>query len=357
MFKSTAFIFVFLYFGFIFAEDHLKLLAKEGVWKNYVPDNYELVTKLGDRAFSWSNDSESEKIEDSQVVTKDPFIIFKPDFTINTQRKTKSGILIYKAKYTFDAKSRRYTHGQKNPNNKNIIALGCSFTLGTGVNDQETFPFYLSELRKDYSIYNLGIYGAGANDILDDLRSFKRFEDISHKGGFVLHTAIFDHIERSLCTLNCYRVTYRDWVLKKSNYVYDEKNNILINKGSFAASRPAKGLVFQLLAGISLFDKINVPRELTNEQIEHYVRMLSEMKRISQEKLNSDFYFTFYPNFYEKWDRIKKSLEKHQIKYIDLSNIDFKEATDKRNVILLDGHPTKLANYLYASLLHQQLPK
>lgn len=352
-----AFIFVFLNFGFIFAEDHLKLLANEGVWKNYVPDNYELVARLGDRAFNWSNDSESEKVEDFQIVTKDPFIVFKPDITIETQRKTISGILIYKAKYSFDVKSRRKTATQKNPNYKNIIALGCSFTLGTGVNDHETFPFYLSEIRKDYNIYNLGIYGAGANDVLDDLKSFKRYEDISQKGGVVVYTAIFDHIERSLCTLNCYRATYRDWVLKKSNYEYDEKNNNLINKGSFATSRPVKGPVFQLLAGISLFDKINIPRELTDEQIEHFVRMLSEMKKISQEKLHADFYFTFYPNFYEKWDRIKRTLEKYQIKYLDLSNVDFKEATDKRNAILLDGHPTKLANYLFANLLHQQLPK
>lgn len=47
------------------------------------------------------------------------------------------------------------------------------------------------------------------------------------------------------------------------------------------------------------------------------------MKQLSKEKLNSDFYFTFYPQQYGHWPRIKAELGKQQIKYLDLSNVNF----------------------------------
>ena len=192
--------------------------------------------------------------------------------------------------------------------------------------------------------------------MLDDLRSFNRFADISKVGGVVVYTAISDHFERTFCTLNCYRPTYRDWVLKKSNYEFDPKSSVLINRGSFRSTRLFKGPIFTALAAIPLFDNLNIPRELTDSQIELFVRLLSEMKQISREKLNSDFYFTLYPQMYQHWPRIKAELEKQQIKYLDLSDADFGKVTNYSHVIPRDGHPSKLANSLYAELLNQILP-
>ncbi|MEQ1723429.1 MAG: hypothetical protein ABL930_09655, partial [Pseudobdellovibrio sp.] len=320
MLKSIFFTILILNFHPLKAEQTLKYLATSGPWKDYIPDNYNLVNKLGPAAFTFSTDAPAEDISDKMLITRDPYLVFKPNTTIAARRITKSGINIYNVKYTFDAKSRRFTKHNTSASKKNLILLGCSFTLGSGLNDLETFPFYLSELRPNYNVFNLGIYGAGANDILDDLNSFKRFEDISKAGGIVLYTGIYDHIERSTCTLNCYRPTYKGWVLKKSNYVYDEKNQQINRIGSFEDSRPVKGLIFNLMANISLFDKVNIPRELSDSQIDLYMKMLLEIKKISKENLNSDFYFTFYPGGYEYWEKIKAALTKNNIKYLDLSD-------------------------------------
>jgi hypothetical protein len=356
MLKSIFFTLLILNFQPLKAEQTLKYLATSGSWKDYIPENFNLLKKLGPSALTWSTDAPAEDISDEKLITRDPYLIFKPNTTIAAKRITKTGLRIYDVKYSFDASSRRFTKKNTSVTKKNLILLGCSFTLGSGLNDSETFSFYLSELRPDYNVYNLGIYGAGANDILDDLKSFKRFEDIPKTRGIVLYTAIFDHIERTTCTLNCYRTTYKDWVLKKSNYVYDEKNQQLNRIGSFDESRPIKGLIFNLMANIRLFDKVNIPQELSDSQIVLYIQMLLEIKKISKEKLNSDFYFTFYPGGYEYWDKIKAALSKNNIKYLDLSKIDLKAASDNRNYIILDGHPTKLANYLYANLVHYRLP-
>lgn len=306
---------------------------------------------------SWSNEAPAESIPDSAVLTRHPHIMFRPGAVINAERKTKIGIQIYKATYKFDGHSRRETTANQNANYRNVILLGCSYTLGTGLNNDETFGYFLSQLRKDQNIYNLGIYGAGGNDVLDDFRAFTRFSDISPQGGVVVYTGITDHFERTFCTLNCYRPTYRDWVLKKTNYEFDSNSQELVSRGSFTDSRPLLGPLFSILAAIPLFDSVNIPRDLTNGQIELFVRMLAEMKKLSKKKLNSEFYFTLYPHHYAQWTRIKSELEKQKINYLDLSAMDFAKTTGNKHVILRDGHPSKLANQLYADLLNQKLPK
>jgi hypothetical protein len=340
-------------------KDYLSYLSNNGAWKNYVPENYDLVKKRGDGAFFWSSDADAENIADSKVLTREPFLVFKPNVFVDAERKTTNGVVIYKTKYTVDRFSRRLIENkiEEGDSKRNAIFLGCSFTWGTGVADDETFPYYFSKYRENFNVYNLGIYSAGANDILDDLRGFKRFADISKNGGVVVYTGMNDHIERSVCNYNCYSKTYRDWVLKKSNYQYDAQNQILVNRGSFEESRPVTSMVFGLLTKIGLVDSVTIPFKLSDEQIELYVMMISEMKKTAKEKFNAEFYFTMYPGHYENWDRLKPLLKKYNIKYLDLSKFDFETATGKRHKIILDGHPTKLANYLYASLLHHQIVK
>ena len=339
------------------AADYISYLASTEPWKSYVPKNFELVKKLGDSAFFWSMEAPPEEFPEAKVLSRIPYLTFKPNVVLDAERKTTNNILIYRTRYTIDSKSRRLVQKRDDFANKNLIMLGCSFTFGTGLGDEETFPFYLSNYRKNYNIFNLGIDGAGANDVLDDLRSFKRFEDISKKGGLVVYTAISDHIQRSICNMNCYGRGYRDWVLKKSNYQYDRDNQMLVNRGTFEESRPITGMIFNILAKIGLIDSVNFPLSVSDDQLELYVLMVEDMKKISKEKLNSDFYFVFYPGHYEEWARLKPLLKKYGIKYLDLSKIDFKTASNKRHSIILDGHPTNLSQYLYASLLHYQLPR
>lgn len=336
-------------------EEFLRNLSNNAIWHKYSPNNYQIYIKNGVGAFNWTTDANSEQVLDTQILTRSPYILFKPNTEIEAERKTHYNLSIYKTKYTIDNHSRRYVK-DTNLQNKNIVFLGCSFTFGTGVSDNESFPFYISKYRPHYNVYNLGIYAAGANDILDDLQNFSRFKDIPKNNGIVIYTAIFDHVERSICNKNCYGKTYRDWVLKKSNYQWDEKNKKLVNLGSFKDSRPIASTFFEIVNKIGLFDSINYLNKLTDAQIELYVLMVAEMKQIAKTKLNADFYFTMYPNYYGEWERIKPYLIKHNINYIDLSDVDLKSSTNNRHAIILDGHPTPLAQYLFASLLHKQLP-
>ncbi len=340
-------------------EAYLSYLSNNGAWKNWKPVNHEWVIKRGEGAFFWSPDAVAEHIAESKIKSRFPFLLLKPSIAVDVERKTNTGIRIYKTRYTTDEKSRRFILNkiQKGPNKRNAIFLGCSFTWGTGLADDETFSYYFSRFRENFNVYNLGIYSAGANDILDDLRIYERFNDISKTGGIVVYTALNDHIERSVCSINCYSKSYREWILKKSNYQYDFHNQALVNKGSFEDSRPLSNMIFGLLTKIGLVDSITIPLKLSDQQIELYIMMVAEMKKLSKERLNADFYFTMYPDHYENWDRIKPLLRKYGIKYLDMSKYDFMRSTNMRHKIIFDGHPTKLSNYLFANLLHHQLPK
>lgn len=343
----------------IAAGDYLSYLSNNPPWNNYLPANYDIVKKKGDAAFYWSNEADPEKIDDHRLVMRDPYIIIKPSSVVEVERKTNSGVVIYKRKYTVDEMSRRLTPVKKDEidTRRNLIFIGGSFTFGTGLADDETFPYYFSQYRPNFNVYNLGIYSAGANDMLDDMRSFARFTDIPKTGGIVFYTAIFDQIEKSVCQLGCYTSPGRKSVLKKSNYQYDSVSQGLVNRGSFESSQPITTIIFDLLGKIGLIDTISIPFKLTDDRIELYVMMIAEMKKISRDRLKADFYFTMYPGYYENWDRIKPFLKKYGIKYLDLSKMDFKTATNQRHSIVYDGDPTPLSNYLFASLIHHQLPK
>lgn len=341
--------------------DYISYLSNNPPWKNYVPTNFDIYQKKGDAAFFRTTEDKPESIAESKLLFKTPFAIFKPSIKVEVERKTNSGQSIYKTTYTIDNNSRRVienTATAPGETKRNALFLGCSFTFGTGVADDETFPYYFSKYRPNFNVYNFGIDGAGANDVLDDLKSFKRFGDIPKSEGLVIYTAIFDHIERSVCNLSCYGKTYRDWVLGKSNYQYDPESQSMVNVGTFENSRPLTSMIFNVLNKIGLIDSINIPTKYSDEQLELYVMIVAEMKKISKEKLNSEFYFVFYPgNYGDDWDRLKPILKKYSIKFLDFSKMDFKAATGGRHNIILDGHPTKLSNYLYASLIHHQLPK
>lgn len=341
--------------------DYIAYLSNNPPWKSYVPQNFEIYQKKGDAAFFRTSEDKPEALAESKLLFKTPFTVFKPNVTVDAERKTVAGQTIYKTKYGIDSYSRRVVENAPAANGeskRNALFLGCSFTFGTGVADDETFPYYFSKYRPNFNVYNFGIDGAGANDVLDDLKSFKRFSDISKSEGLVVYTAINDHIERSVCNISCYGKSYRDWVLGKSNYQYDPESQSMVNVGSFENSRPVTTMIFGVLNKIGLIDSINFPTKYSNEQLESYVMMVAEMKKISKEKFNSDFYFVFYPgNYGDDWERIKPILKKYSIKFLDLSKMDFKAATGGRHSIILDGHPTKLSHYLYASLIHHQLPK
>jgi hypothetical protein len=80
-----------------------------------------------------------------------------------------------------------------------VVFIGCSFTIGLGVTDVDTFPYKTAlQLGPAYQVYNLGIHGAGPHNMLDMIER-GLLDDIvrKHKNTLVFFITIEDHLLRA----------------------------------------------------------------------------------------------------------------------------------------------------------------
>ncbi len=103
--------------------------------------------------------------------------------------------LIFDVKYSTDELGHRKT--PVNPDAKfAVVFLGCSFTFGVGLNDEETYAYKVAkQLGRDYQVYNLGVGGYGTHQILaslaKDMSYLEKYERL-----YFFYAAIEDHLPR-----------------------------------------------------------------------------------------------------------------------------------------------------------------
>ncbi|AGH94397.1 hypothetical protein [Pseudobdellovibrio exovorus] len=263
--------------------------------------------------------------------------------------------VIYNAYYGMDHRGRRrLPHQEISKYKPNMIFVGCSFTFGTGVNDAYTMPTFMKHRYPEYNVYNLGIPAGGLNDSLDDIVHKKRLEDINDQGGVVIYSFIYDHLERTFCSLNCYREERRSWALRKSDYDFDKEGK-LVNLGRHDTSNPYKAFFYSILAKSAFLDFIGFEKskKFGVEDEKKFVRLLLELKKF-YENQGYDFYFYPVGGARELTETLTQELRQHgvKLKIYDTSSIhEWKE----RGVIAGDGHLNELGNYLLAAQIHQML--
>lgn len=94
---------------------------------------------------------------------------------------------------------RRHTPNQPKTNAKQaFVFLGGSFAYGTGVDENQTIPYYLSRLVSDAKSYNYGIPGTGPAHVLYTLKNHPElFNDILEKRVTGIFIFITEHIART----------------------------------------------------------------------------------------------------------------------------------------------------------------
>lgn len=263
--------------------------------------------------------------------------------------------VIFNANYGMDQRGRRrLAHQEISPYKPNMIFVGCSFTFGTGVNDAYTMPAFMKHRYPEYNVYNLGIPAAGLNDALDDIIQKKRLEDINDQGGVVVYSFIYDHLERTFCSLNCYRDDRRNWTLRKSDYDFD-KDGKLVNLGRHDTSNPYRAFFYSILAKSAFLDFIGFEKSkrFGVEDEKKFVRLLVELKKF-YEGQGYDFYFYPVGGAHELTTTLEQELRQQGIKFKVYDTASIQEWRE-RGTIAGDGHLNELGNYLLASQIHQML--
>ena len=104
-----------------------------------------------------------------------------PNGTMYASRLVKDDKVIYDVLYSRDSEGRRITPDRGNKVDTAILLFGCSFTVGEGLNDEDTFAWQLGELLGEkFQVFNYGFHGYGSHHMLALIES-GRLDEIARR--------------------------------------------------------------------------------------------------------------------------------------------------------------------------------
>ena len=226
------------------------------------------------------------------------------------------------------------------------VFLGCSFTLGCGLNDDETLPYYFSEnFNFKNNVINCGVCGHSTNTSLNILNNaffspliFNKQSNIK----YFFYSLLSDHIYRNFRYGKIYGEDYD----ASDGYLYKNKRwyiSTLIGKIKYIFGRSY------------IFRKVFVPviDEKFKQYYENYmIQSLEKMNEIIEEKYNSKLAVIIWEKEWYSEYFIKK-LKETKLDLIFLPEYFNSEKDGYR--IRHDGHPTAKANKEIAEILYNHI--
>ena len=265
---------------------------------------------------------------------------------------------IFKAKYSLDENGFRIIPKQVfSKDRKNILLIGCSFTFGIGVNDDQNIAYFLKQKMSEYNIYNLGNPSGGMSDMLDDIYINKRIKNINKNGGAVVYIFHYDHLERTFCSLDCYRSSRIKWQSTKNYYDFDSQGE-LVNYGPRKEFRPIQYQFLKAIAQSKFLSFIgyDMPRVYDSDEELTYIKFI---KKLKEHYLQYGLEFILYlhqESSIAVSSEFFDNLKKNNIKFFVTGNSSsFLINTNDR--IIGDGHYSEVGNYYRAGVIHNFLKK
>ena len=235
------------------------------------------------------------------------------------------------------------------PNSKkgSILLIGCSYTYGVLLENNEAFHSYLSNYTKR-NVYNIALPGIGPREILYMLRD-KEFIDpkIQNKNNieYVIYTYIYDHQVRMYSNL-------RSLV---PNYKKDKNNNLIYyNENNFIDKSYTKNLITRLLAN-KLYTKRN-PQD-KNSSFQLLLTYIDEIYKAIENQFSynnkpTKFIILLYNQMNnENWTLIKNK----NITVINLEDLTNEDINKDQKYKVIDGHPSKEAWQVIVPALVKEL--
>ena len=281
---------------------------------------------------------------------RDAWLGYKPVANMQVIASRKLGDeTLYRANYSIDAYGRRVTPpGLEAAPSEFLLFFGGSYTFGEGVNDDETTPYYVSQLAPNYRSYNFGVGGYGPQQVLARLQSEDVTAGIQEKRGKLIYIFISEHIDRAIGTLPIHN--QRGELMP---YYFLDPDGNLVRQGDLVSGRPVRSLIYSI-AGRSQtlkYFNINIPPQLRPQDYVLTVEMLKESRRLFSQKFNSDeFYVLIYPG--RGVPELRSYLESAGIDYLDYSEIP---EIYHDSFWLGEGHPTAQAHRTVADMLVRDL--
>lgn len=266
-------------------------------------------------------------------------------------RKLTDGHLDYDVTYTIDADGHRATSGSTDTAASNVLFLGCSFTFGQGLNDNDTLPQQFSTLTgQHYHVINFGVATYGLHQPVRILELGLPDAVLTKGKNVIVYTAIADHARRAAAAY--------DWAARGPAYQLGP-DGIASYRGNLYG--PIAGLTIAA-SSRSLF----LSRYVFGPWLGHshadpvplYIGLVKRVRQLAEEKYHAQFVMIFWddPEPGEPTARIEAELERQGIAYVRVSSIipDLLRNAAAYRISPFDQHPNAAANHLIAAYLAQR---
>lgn len=226
--------------------------------------------------------------------------------------------------YTIDDRGCRITPDPEHPIGE-ILFLGCSFTFGLGVEDEETFPYLLgARYWTDYKVYNLSTPGWGTAHAYLNLIAWL---EVHPTPAAVIYGWIPPHKTRNYIRADWVKHLGRPWDSQESEFLINDQRrhpHFEVEEGE---------LVFQGTVGPEDVDED--PPDLLDREISVTQSFVREMAA-ECEKAAVPFVFLDLP----VEDQPRDDIPTYLSEVLSASNILYVDARDSfRGILEGDGHP------------------
>jgi len=280
-------------------------------------------------------------IEDIRFKDKKHNETFSFDKQVNTEDKfynNENFHLVYSKKYSVYKNNRHFRYTNCNEKSKDTyVFLGCSFVFGNGVNDDETLPYYFSNiLNFKYNVLNCGLSGKSSNSALNILE-VGLDKNLKYKHFFF--SLIEDLIDRNF----------------RLRTEFNPSDIFLFGNNKLKIVEYPYYYIVNIFKRSNIFRKIFLPRiqEYNKQYYEDYmIQSLEKMNKIVEEKYNSKLTIIV-------WDIEKCS--NYFINKLKKTNLDLIFLPEYFNLeeegyrIKNDPHPTAKANKEIAEILYNHV--
>jgi len=269
-----------------------------------------------------------------------------------TKRLDKDKKIVYQATYTTDACGRRIQPKPEGPPPEHaILFIGCSYTFGLCVNDDQTMPWQTALLMPDRAVYNYGVGSYGPQQMVELFKTDIE-KQVPQKKALAIFSFHHEHINRAVGTPR----VVKSFAQKFPWYEIDESTGRPVRKGLFS-DRPEQ----PSNTGSKLVDAMRDyhGETLTKKDARLCALLLDEARVLFEKKFQSDgFYFLVYPGRQDALtDDVVNFLKERGAKILDYRHILGKpgDIDYDRWFVPGDGHPQPELHKKIAAKLAQDL--
>lgn len=274
---------------------------------------------------------------------------------------TPEGEKIYEVLYMFDKYGRRRLGGSTDTKKSPALFLGCSFTLGEGVEGHESFPAQFGIHAPQFQPYTMAFHAWGPANLLmlarepefaADLRQLKNAAT-----GVIVYTYIDHHLNRVIGASDIANDSWWYGALP----AFQRENGRLKTEGSFREIHPLRSFFMTIYTNVlrrSYFLSEIFPA-LPFIRPQHFDLVADIIEDLGREaRLKSGiprFVVLFYPQSATA-ARLIPRLHARGIETIDWSTIMLTRYAQPTH-IPYDGHPTKEAHAVIGRELARELTR